>query len=251
MNLSAYLDIAMGLLILAGIVAIVFLGSAYSRLSIVSRERAIALERETARAARNEQLVADRALELKRCNSEFEQFAYIASHDLQEPLRMVASYTELLAQRYKGQFDERADKYVEFASDGAKRLQHLVEALLLFSRVGTRGRLPESTDLGTVARAAVKKLSPAMARSGAHVEIGALPWVIADGIQIGQVFENLIDNAIKFRGDRHPHIHIRAEADGNQWIVRITDNGIGIDTKYSDRVFPAVSAPARQGNIRR
>lgn len=237
MDMSVYLDVAMGLLILAGVVVIVVLGSAYSRLSVVARERAVALERETARAARNEQLIADRTLELKRCNSEFEQFAYIASHDLQEPLRMVASYTELLAQRYKDQFDERGEKYVAYASDGAKRMQRLVEALLIFSRVGTRGRLPEPTDLAAVARAAVKNLSPAMIRSGAHVEVGTLPMVMADGIQIGQVFENLIDNAIKFRGDRAPHIHVGAEADGNQWIVRVADNGIGIDTKFSERVF--------------
>ena len=235
--MSVYRDVAMGLLILAGVVVIVVLGSAYSRLSVVARERAVALERETARAARNEQLIADRTLELKRCNSEFEQFAYIASHDLQEPLRMVASYTELLAQRYKDQFDERGEKYVAYASDGAKRMQRLVEALLIFSRVGTRGRLPEPTDLAAVARAAVKNLSPAMIRSGAHVEVGTLPMVMADGIQIGQVFENLIDNAIKFRGDRAPHIHVGAEADGNQWIVRVADNGIGIDTKFSERVF--------------
>jgi len=237
MDMSVYLDVAMGLLILAGVVVIVVLGSAYSRLSVVARERAVALERETARAARNEQLIADRTLELKRCNSEFEQFAYIASHDLQEPLRMVASYKELLAQRYKDQFDERGEKYVAYASDGAKRMQRLVEALLIFSRVGTRGRLPEPTDLAAVARAAVKNLSPAMIRSGAHVEVGTLPMVMADGIQIGQVFENLIDNAIKFRGDRAPHIHVGAEADGNQWIVRVADNGIGIDTKFSERVF--------------
>lgn len=237
MDLSAYLDVAMGLVILAGVVTIIVLASAYSRLSAVARERADALEREAAKAIRNEQLVADRTLELKRCNSEFEQFAYIASHDLQEPLRMVASYTELLAQRYKGQFDERGEKYVTYASDGAKRMQRLVEALLAFSRVGTRGRLPEPTDLAVVVRGAVKNLSPAMTRSGAHVEIGTLPVVMADSAQIGQVFESLIDNAIKFRGDRAPHIHVRAEAEGNQWIIRIADNGIGIDTKFSERVF--------------
>lgn len=237
MDPSTYMNVAIGLLVLAGVVTIIVLGTAYSRISTVARERAAALERETARALRNEQLVADRTLELKRCNSEFEQFAYIASHDLQEPLRMVASYTDLLAQRYKGQFDERAEKYVAYASDGAKRMQRLVEALLAFSRVGTRGRLPEPTDLAAIARGAVKNLGPAMARSGAHVEIGALPLVVVDGTQIGQVFENLIDNAIKFRGNLAPHIYIKAEADGDHWVIRVSDNGIGIDTKFSDRVF--------------
>lgn len=150
---------------------------------------------------------------------------------------MVASYTELLAQRYKGQFDERGEKYVAYASDGAKRMQRLVEALLAFSRVGTRGRSPEPTDLAVTVRGAIKNLSPAMTKSGAHVEIGTLPVVMADSVQIGQVFESLIDNAIKFRGDRVPHIHVRAEADGNQWIIRVVDNGVGIETKFSERVF--------------
>jgi light-regulated signal transduction histidine kinase (bacteriophytochrome) len=203
----------------------------------VARDRAEALERETAKAARNEQLLADRTFELKRCNSEFEQFAYIASHDLQEPLRMVASYMELLAQRYKDKFDERGEKYVIYASDGAKRMQRLVEALLAYSRVGTRGRVPEPTDLAIVARKAVQNLSAAMAKTDAKLDIGTLPRVMADDIQIGLVFENLIENSIKFRGDRAPHIRIKAEADSNQWVIQIADNGIGINTKFSERVF--------------
>lgn len=237
MDVSAYLNIAMGFLILAGVVVIMMLGSAYSQLSVVARERAVALEREAAKSARNEQLLADRTLELKRCNSEFEHFAYIASHDLQEPLRMVASYTELLAQRYKDKFDERGEKYVAYASDGVKRMQRLIEALLSYSRVGTRGRMPEPTDLAVVARNAVQNLSSAMARSGTKLDIGTLPRVMADDIQIGLVFENLIDNSIKFRGDHAPYIRIKAEADGDQWVIRIADNGIGINTKFSERVF--------------
>jgi light-regulated signal transduction histidine kinase (bacteriophytochrome) len=150
---------------------------------------------------------------------------------------MVASYTDLLVQRYKGQFDERGEKYVSYASDGAKRMQSLVEALLAFSRIGTRGRLPEPTDLTVVARDATKTLSLAMTRAGAYVEIDSLPKVMADAAQIGQVFVNLIDNSIKFRGDRTPHIRIEAKPDGNQWIIHVADNGIGIDTKFSERVF--------------
>lgn len=237
MDLSTYLNVALGLLILVGAIVIIVLGSAYSQLSAVARDRAEALERETARAARNEQLLADRTFELKRCNSEFEQFAYIASHDLQEPLRMVASYMELLAQRYKDKFDERGEKYVIHASDGAKRMQRLVEALLAYSRVGTRGRVPEPTDLAMVARNAVQNLSSAMAKTDTKLDIGTLPRVMADDIQIGLVFENLIENSIKFRGDRAPHIRIKAEADSNQWVIQIADNGIGINTKFSERVF--------------
>jgi light-regulated signal transduction histidine kinase (bacteriophytochrome) len=237
MNLPAYLNVAMGFLIFAGALALFVLASAYVRLSRAVREQADALDREKTRAAHAEHMLADRMLELKRCNSDFEQFAYVVSHDLQEPLRMVASYTDLLAQRYKGQFDERAEKYVAFASDGAKRLQRLLEALLAFSRVGTRGRLPEPTDLTAVAKGAARKLALAMTRAGAHVEIDALPEVMADAAQIGQVFENLLDNAIKFRGNHAPHIRIDAEVSGEERIIRVRDNGIGIDAKIPDRVF--------------
>lgn len=237
MILPAYLNVAMGFLIFAGALALFVLASAYVRLSRAVREQADALDREKTKAAHAEHMLADRMLELKRCNSDFEQFAYVVSHDLQEPLRMVASYTDLLAQRYKGQFDERAEKYVAFASDGAKRLQRLLEALLAFSRVGTRGRLPEPTDLTAVAKGAARKLALAMTRAGAHVEIDALPEVMADAAQIGQVFENLLDNAIKFRGSHAPHIRIDAEVSGEERIIRVRDNGIGIDAKIPDRVF--------------
>lgn len=237
MMLPTYLIIAFGLLISAGAAALFVLRSAYARLSKTLRERTDALECETAKVSHIEQQLKDKALELKRCNSEFEQFAYVVSHDLQEPLRMVSSYTDLLVQRYKGQFDERGEKYVSYASDGAKRMQQLVEALLTFSRIGTRGRLPEPTDLTAIARDAAKKLGLAMTRTGAHVEIGALPYVMADSAQISQVFVNLMDNSIKFRGDHTPHIRIKAEPDGNQWVIQVADNGIGIDTKFSERVF--------------
>jgi light-regulated signal transduction histidine kinase (bacteriophytochrome) len=237
MVLPTFLIVVFGLLALAGALTLLAFGSAYLRLSKTVREQARVLERETAKAAHIGRQLNDKMLELKRCNSEFEQFTYVVSHDLQEPLRMVASYTDLLVQRYKGQFDERGEKYVSYASDGAKRMQSLVEALLAFSRIGTRGRLPEPTDLTVVARDATKTLSLAMTRAGAYVEIDSLPKVMADAAQIGQVFVNLIDNSIKFRGDRTPHIRIEAKPDGNQWIIHVADNGIGIDTKFSERVF--------------
>jgi light-regulated signal transduction histidine kinase (bacteriophytochrome) len=237
MVLPTFLIVVFGLLALAGALTLLAFGSAYLRLSKTVREQARVLEREAAKAAHIGRQLNDKMLELKRCNSEFEQFTYVVSHDLQEPLRMVASYTDLLVQRYKGQFDERGEKYVSYASDGAKRMQSLVEALLAFSRIGTRGRLPEPTDLTVVARDATKTLSLAMTRAGAYVEIDSLPKVMADAAQIGQVFVNLIDNSIKFRGDRTPHIRIEAKPDGNQWIIHVADNGIGIDTKFSERVF--------------
>lgn len=237
MILPTYLIVTLGFFAIAGAATLFVLGPAYLRLSKTVREQTAALEREGRKAGHIERQLSDKALELKRCNAEFEQFAYVVSHDLQEPLRMVASYTDLLVQRYKGQFDERAEKYVSYASDGAKRMQRLIEALLTFSRIGTRGRLPEPTDLTAVAREATRKLGLAMTRTGAHVEIAALPHVMADAAQIGQVFENLIDNSIKFRGDRTPHIRIGAEPDGNQWVISVADNGIGIDTKFSERVF--------------
>jgi light-regulated signal transduction histidine kinase (bacteriophytochrome) len=237
MDLSTYLIVAIVSLLAVGVVAIVSAKSAFARLSNLASEREEALKREIAKNARYERTITDRTLELKRCNSEFEQFAYIASHDLQEPLRTVASYTQLLAQKYRGQLDERADKYVHYAADGAQRMQRMVEALLSFSRVGTRGRAPEPTDLALAARTALANLGPAIASSGARVEIGALPTAMADSTQLTHVFEHLIDNAIKFRGDGRPHIRVTAEPMEDHWAIRVVDNGIGIETKYAERVF--------------
>jgi PAS domain S-box-containing protein len=185
-----------------------------------------------------EEALACQTEELQRSNAELEQFAYVASHDLREPLRMVASYTELLADRYRGRLDERADKYINYAVDGAKRMQQLVDDLLAYSRVGTQGKPLRPVDAGVVARRVVEAMQAAIVDSGAEVRCADLPQVIADEAQLGQVFQNLISNALKFRADdRVPRVRIAAAAQGDMWIFSVEDNGIGIETQYSERIF--------------
>ncbi|MCE9575062.1 MAG: PAS domain S-box protein [Deltaproteobacteria bacterium] len=175
--------------------------------------------------------------ELRRSNAELEQFAYIASHDLQEPLRMVASFTELLAQRYQSKLDERADKYIFFAVDGAKRMQQLVADLLAYSRVGSQGRPLAPVPAGVIVREVVQVLGATIRATGATIDVGALPTVLADDGQLRQLFQNLIGNAIKFRGLAAPVVTIRAALRDDRWQFDVADNGIGIDAQYEDRIF--------------
>jgi PAS domain S-box-containing protein len=175
--------------------------------------------------------------DLRRSNAELEQFAYVASHDLQEPLRMVASYTELLGQRYKGKLDEKGEKYIHYAVDGAKRMQRLVSDLLAYSRVGLQGKKLAPVDAALVLRRVVEVLRRTTAEAGATVEIGALPVVLADETQLYQLFQNLIANAIKFRSERPPQIAVRVRELNNFWEFLVEDNGIGIELQYSDRIF--------------
>ncbi|MGQ0740956.1 MAG: PAS domain S-box protein [Alphaproteobacteria bacterium] len=187
---------------------------------------------------RHEKTMAERTAELQRSNSELEQFAYVASHDLQEPLRMVASYAELLAERYHGKLDEKAEKYIAYAVDGAKRMQRLVNDLLTFSRVGTQGHPPQPADANMIVRQSLRALKPTIDEARAEIEIGQLPVITADDVQLGQVFQNLIGNSLKFRvPDRPLRLHIGARAISGGWQFFVEDNGIGIDTKYSDRIF--------------
>ena len=178
-----------------------------------------------------------RDAELLRSNAELEQFAYIASHDLQEPLRMVANYTELLAERYRGRLDEKADKYIHYASDGARRMQRLVNDLLAYSRVGSQGRplAPVSTE--AVLKGVLRTLGPLISDSGAKVVFGSLPGVLADEGQLHQLFQNLVSNAIKFKSDAAPQIAIKSVPEGAQVRFTVADNGIGIDMQYANRIF--------------
>jgi PAS domain S-box-containing protein len=178
-----------------------------------------------------------RDAELKRSNAELEQFAYVASHDLQEPLRMVANYTELLAERYRGKLDERADKYIHYASDGARRMQTLVADLLAYSRVGSQGKpmVPVSPD--AVLEDVLDSLEKRIREEGPSVAYSSLPAVVADAGQLGQLFQNLIGNAIKFRSEAPPRVEVKVCPSGDRWLFSISDNGIGIDMKYADRVF--------------
>ena len=178
-----------------------------------------------------------RSHDLQRSNSELEQFAYVASHDLQEPLRKVASFCQLLQRRYGGQLDEKADQYIEYAVDGAKRMQMLINDLLAFSRVGRveQERVPvPAADLLAQAEA---NLATAIRRSRAEIEAGALPTVLAEPTLLTAVFQNLLSNAIKFRGERAPRIAVTAERDGDFWVFSVADNGIGISSEYADRIF--------------
>jgi signal transduction histidine kinase len=173
--------------------------------------------------------------ELARSNADLEQFAYVASHDLQEPLRMVAAYTQLLAERYRGKLDENADKFIGYASEGALRMQSLIQDLLAYSRVGRNGSA--RIDCDAVMEEVLITLGPAIQESGAVVTHAALPEVWANRSQMAQVFQNLIGNAIKFRGKEAPAISVQAEKTGQQWLFRVSDNGIGIAPEYTENIF--------------
>ncbi|HSY90302.1 MAG TPA: ATP-binding protein [Candidatus Binatus sp.] len=206
----------------------------------VLKDQMARLPESVRRAIREKKLREDHhqaQLELARSNRDLEQFAYVASHDLQEPLRMVATYTQLLSERYRGKLDENADKYIHYAVDGALRMQKLVQDLLAFSRVGRQGAAPRSTDCNLVIKAALQNLEAALQESGAVVKADELPMVIADGAQLTQVFQNLIGNAIKFRGPGAPTIQIKAEGKDKEWTFSVEDNGIGIAPDQAENVF--------------
>lgn len=174
---------------------------------------------------------------LQRSNAELEQFAYVASHDLQEPLRTVASYTQLLADRYAGKLDQRADKYIRYAVEGAKRMQALVRDLLTLSRISARKRRWRRIDSAAVLLAVLEHLSATIEENKAEIEVDALPEVIGDETELGLVFQNLISNALKFRSDRPVRIEVAAHSEGGTWVFSVADNGFGIDPRYHDRIF--------------
>jgi signal transduction histidine kinase len=179
------------------------------------------------------------AADLQRSNAELEQFAYVASHDLQEPLRKVASFCQLLQTRYRGSIDERADQYIDFAVDGAKRMQVLINDLLAFSRVGRTNSHVAPVDLDAVVREAESNLAARIEDAGATIEVGELPTVHGDPGLLTLVFQNLIGNAVKFRGEAPPHVRIdaRRDEDGDHWKLTVSDNGIGIEPAYAERIF--------------
>jgi PAS domain S-box-containing protein len=176
--------------------------------------------------------------DLKRSNDELEQFAYVASHDLQEPLRMVASYTQLLARRYKGRLDSDADEFIDYAVDGSTRMQRLIQDLLTYSRAGTNGTALRKILSENALKEAIENLRATIEESGAVVTHDQLPAITTDGTQLAQVFQNLIGNAIKYRGAEVPHVHVSAMNNGaNEWIFSVRDNGLGIDPQYFERIF--------------
>jgi PAS domain S-box-containing protein len=184
-----------------------------------------------------EALLLQKVEELNRSNEELGQFAYIASHDLQEPLRMVASYTQLLSRRYKGKLDSDADDFIAFAVDGATRMQRLIQDLLAYSRVGTKGKDLLNTSSEAALKTALSNLRGAIEESGALVSHDRLPNVLADEMQLVQLFQNLIGNAIKYQNPGIPRIHVAALNGGKQYKFSVQDNGLGIDPQYFERIF--------------
>ncbi|SEK10796.1 sensor histidine kinase [Paraburkholderia diazotrophica] len=187
---------------------------------------------------RAEQELISRTEELARSNQDLEQFAYVASHDLQEPLRAVAGPLQLLQRRYAGQLDARADEFITHAVDGATRMQKLIDDLLAYSRVGRSGAAHQLTECEAALDQALKSLSVVLNESGARINRGTLPAVMAIPTQLALLFQNLVGNAIKFRRvDQPVQIEIGAERAGNDWIISVKDNGIGIDPQYFERIF--------------
>ncbi|MDD5435845.1 MAG: ATP-binding protein [Nitrospira sp.] len=208
---------------------VIFVSRYRSSIEVINESReSLRKEKETV------QLYAE---ELKRSNAELEQFAYVASHDLQEPLRMVASFTQLLAKRYKDKLDADAHEFISFAVDGANRMQRLINDLLSYSRIETRGKPFGETDFEEILGHARINLQIAIERSSTLITNDSLPVVSADTTQMLRLIQNLIDNAIKFSGDKPPSIHISAEKRDNEYLFSVKDNGIGIDPQFKERIF--------------
>ncbi|MFF3015562.1 ATP-binding protein [Streptomyces sp. NPDC057939] len=196
------------------------------------------LVRELAFTEEARQRLDAQAADLQRSNAELEQFAYVASHDLQEPLRKVSSFTQLLRRRYGGQLDAKADQYIDYAVDGANRMQTLINDLLDFSRVGRVHQQLQQVELDKVFARSLSSLEVSIEESGASVTSDPLPIIAADPTQMGMLWQNLIGNAVKFRRpDQAPRIHVTAAREGDLWRFTVTDNGIGIDPEYADKVF--------------
>ena len=184
-----------------------------------------------------ERKVEERTAELEQSNADLAQFAYVASHDLKEPLRMVTSYVQLLERRLGSDLDPESKEFMGFAVDGAMRMRGLIDDLLAYSRVGTKRKPFEKVEMQKIVGAALMNLKVAIDESDAEVEVGEMPELMADPSQLTQLFQNLIANAIKFRGDKKPVVSISAERDGDMWNFEVRDNGIGIEKEYLDQIF--------------
>jgi PAS domain S-box-containing protein len=200
-------------------------------------ERLLVVVRDITQRKAAEEELQKRTIALERSNKDLEQFAYVASHDLQEPLRMVSSYVQLLARRYEGKLDHDADDFIGYAVDGANRMQTLIDDLLIFSRVGTQSKPFEPTNCETVLEHVLTNLKMAIEDSYAMITHDPLPTIMADGSQFTQLLQNLVSNAIKFQGEEPPHIHISAEQKGDEWEFSVADNGIGIKPEFFERIF--------------
>lgn len=189
------------------------------------------------RIEQTKEMLKKQTRELFRSNTELEQFTYVASHDLQEPLRMVSSYVQLIARRYKDKLDVNANDFIGYAVDGTNRMQMLIKDLLTYSRIGSHGKDFGPTDCEVVLKRTLDGLQVPIRKSGAIVQHDPLPTLIADDLQLGELFQNLISNAIKFHNKQSPFIYVSVEEKVSEWIFAVRDNGIGIDPKYSARIF--------------
>ena len=206
-------------------------------LTVRLRRTGAQITREVAAVRGQQSGLEARAADLQRSNAELEQFAYLASHDLQEPLRKVASFCQLLQRRYAGKLDARADQYIEFAVDGAQRMQALINDLLAFSRVAQSAPRPSLVSSDTALAQAKTNLAQELEKYGATIEAGHLPLVLAELPLLTAVFQNLLSNALKFSGSAPPRIVVSAIRTGTMWQFSVTDFGIGIDAQYADRIF--------------
>ena len=178
-----------------------------------------------------------RRIELESANEELEKLVYVASHDLQEPLRMFIIYSEMMARHLDGKLDSKATKYLRYATEGAQRMHQLIRGLLAYLDLLTKTGSPRRTNVSSIVEQAVSNLETDLRESGGEVTVGSLPTVEADPGQLLQAFQNLIDNAIKFHGSEPPRVHVSVERNGSSWIFAVSDNGIGIEPKYADRIF--------------
>lgn len=208
-----------------------------ARLLPVLDDQVLMIIREITDRKLAELALADKARDLERSNGELQQFAYIASHDLQEPLRTVQSYLQLLRRRYRAKLDQDADEFIEFAVEGAQRMRHLITDLLSFARVSSRARPFETTPIDEVIDSVLRSLGVAIEERGAEITRDPLPVVNADRNQLLQLYQNLVSNALKFNDDPKPRVHLGAERVGPRWRLSVRDNGIGLKPEYAEKVF--------------
>lgn len=197
----------------------------------------LGIARDITELKRGQEILEQTAAELKRSNEDLEQFAYVASHDLQEPLRMIASYLQLLERRYKGRLDADADQFIAFAVGGATRMQTLIRDLLTYARIGVHRKDPQPVDVSAAVKFALENLKIAIAEKEASIMVDPMPTVVGEPTLLTLLFQNLVENGIKFCTEVTPRIHISAAREGAEWIFSVADNGIGIDPQYLEHVF--------------
>jgi len=200
-------------------------------------DRLLAVSRDITERKKAEDELRKLAAELKRSNSDLQQFAYAASHDLQEPLRTISGFVKLIEKRYKGKLDETANEFIKHTCDGVEGMRLLIKDLLVYSQVDTKERIFEPINCSVVLEKAIHSLRSAIEESGAEVTYDPLPTVMADASQMSRLFQNLIGNAIKFHDEKTPRVHVSADREGDVWVFSVRDNGIGIDAKQRERIF--------------